>query len=363
MQHNVINNIRLDVNKAEQRVSVSIRKDDTMTRRLDISLVDRGQVIDLTDAYIAVLMAKKPDGFELYNDCVIVGDEIQYSVTTQTINVVGEVECNVQVTYRDGSMVTSPTFIIAVYDPVIRDSVIESTNEYNAIAQFVVQAEQAAETAQQSASVASDYASEATDSATLSESWAAGGTGRRQGEDQDNARFYALQATGAAQESAALRDQAAQAVEEAEGLAAEAAQYATEAEESATTAGNYAEAADQSKNAAKQSEDAAKESEEAAAESAREMDEKVAEAEAWEELSKSYAVGTDGEAREGDETDNAKYYMEMAADLIAGNILATFEIRADGCLYFGKTYFNGGLGHFDFAIIDNDYLEVEIKDE
>lgn len=47
--------------------------------------------------------------------------------------------------------------------------------------------------AAESERIASQKADEASDSATLSESWAAGGTGTRDGEDMDNSKYYAGQ--------------------------------------------------------------------------------------------------------------------------------------------------------------------------
>ena len=61
---------------------------------------------------------------------------------------------------------------------------------------------QAVSSAQQSASAAAESAGEAADGATLAESWAQGGTGTRQGEDTDNAEYWANQAQGYAQGAA-----------------------------------------------------------------------------------------------------------------------------------------------------------------
>ena len=62
-------------------------------------------------------------------------------------------------------------------------------------------AEQSATSAQQSETSATDaqgYANSASEKATLSQSWAVGGTGSREGEDTDNAKYWAEQAHNAA---------------------------------------------------------------------------------------------------------------------------------------------------------------------
>ena len=56
--------------------------------------------------------------------------------------------------------------------------------------------------AEQSAQEAATSEENAADSATLAQSWAQGGTGTRQGEDTDNAEYWANQAQGYAQEAA-----------------------------------------------------------------------------------------------------------------------------------------------------------------
>lgn len=73
----------------------------------------------------------------------------------------------------------------------IRDSI---EVDRQALADAVANAEQSAQEAETSEGNASD-------SATLAESWAQGGTGTRQGEDTDNAEYWANKAQGYAQEA------------------------------------------------------------------------------------------------------------------------------------------------------------------
>lgn len=354
MQNNVINNIRLDLNKEMQRVSVSVRKNDTTTRRLDITLVDHGQVVSLENASIALLMAEKPDGRQLYNDCVINGDEIQYTLTTQTINVVGEVRCQVQVTYSDGSMLTSPVFLIAVYSPMVNDTVVESMNEYDAVSQFVVQAEQSAAQAAGSAAESATSASNSHISEVLSESWAIGGTGARDNEDNDNSKFYAESAAGAASEAAELRTEAAVSATSAE----EDAIASAEAREAASTSARACAIFEQNTRTF-----AAETEEHAEATAINAQNAAISEENAhdYEKLSESYAVGTDGEVREGDDEDNAKYYKERAEEALSGNVIAAFDIDGEN-LWYVKTMFEDATdNHFNFVITDNMNLEVSIN--
>ena len=120
-----------------------------------------------------------------------------------------------------------------------------------------------------SASSASTSATNASNSATEAQSYAKGGTGSRQGEDTDNAKYYK---------------------EQADTSATSASTSATNASTSATTATNKAtEASTSATNASN---------------SATQASEKAT-------LAESYAKGGTN-TRQGEDTDNAKYYMEQA---------------------------------------------------
>ena len=85
------------------------------------------------------------------------------------------------------------------------DAVAGNTSNINTVAasasniNTVVSEMEAIKAAPTAASNAADSATQAGASATLSESWAVGGTGTRSGEDTDNAKYYAEQAQQVAQ--------------------------------------------------------------------------------------------------------------------------------------------------------------------
>ena len=78
-------------------------------------------------------------------------------------------------------------------------------------------------------------------------------------------------------------------------------------------AGSSAEEAEEAARQAKVSETNAKASEVASKASEVAAKESEEHAEDWSDMSKSYAVGTDGSVRPGDATDNSKYYSEQSA--------------------------------------------------
>ena len=115
-------------------------------------------------------------------------------------------------------------------------------------------------------------------------SWAVGGTDSREGEDTDNAKYYSETADASAQAAAASKEAAA---------------------DSAAAAAASADTAAQKEQAAAQSAD------DAAASST---------------ASESWAVGGTG-TRPGEDTDNAKFYAEQAAQIAGGGVLS-FNTRA-----------------------------------
>lgn len=145
-----------------------------------------------------------------------------------------------------------------------------------------------------------------------SRSWAVGGTGTRPGEDTDNSKYYSQQSAASASSAASSSATATSKAASAQTSAIDAAKSATNAANSATTATQKATAAGDSASEAEQSAQDASGSAAAAKTSEDNSAISVQEAEDYSLLSKSYAVGTEGEVRPGDATDNSKYYSDLA---------------------------------------------------
>lgn len=115
---------------------------------------------------------------------------------------------------------------------------------------------------------------------------------------EDNAAGSATSAAGSAQAASGSASDAKDSEDAAKLSEDNAAASEVAAEESAEAAAGSAQAAAGSAEDAKASEDAAEAS--------------AGQAEDYSLMSKSYAVGTDGQVRPGDPTDNSKYYSELA---------------------------------------------------
>jgi hypothetical protein len=154
--------------------------------------------------------------------------------------------------------------------------------------------------AQAYAQSASASSVQSENSAQESKSYAVGGTGTREGEDTDNAKYYANFAKTKA-DSADVSAQNASASEvNAKASETNAKTSETNSKTSETNAKNSETNAATSETNAKESETNSKTSE--------------TNASSYADTSKSYAVGTNNEVREGDANDNAKRYSEVAKE-------------------------------------------------
>ena len=87
--------------------------------------------IELTGVSAARIYAKKPDGTEVYNNCVINDGYITAPLTSQTLAVVGKVNCQLQLVYN--GTLTSFAFTVIVDESLVSSSAIPSSNEYTAL--------------------------------------------------------------------------------------------------------------------------------------------------------------------------------------------------------------------------------------
>lgn len=159
--------------------------------------------------------------------------------------------------------------------------------------------------------------------ADLSKSYAVGTNNEvRDGDATDNSRYYCEKAARHANEAGGTavnaKDSELAASRHASNAAGSARQSAESARQSAESARQSAESADSAKKT-EQSID----SKSATALSA--ITEKEKNAKKYADLSKSYAVGTGNEIRDGDAADNSRYYYEMVKNAIDNGQLAEFE--------------------------------------
>lgn len=312
MRNNIVNNMRLDLDHERTRPRISVRQGDTKTRSLHFTLMQSGKIYDLSDVLVAAVSIVKPDGKVCYNDFVIDGSEIQYEVTTQTINVLGECIGQIELSMQDGAVITSPEFVIYVYNKILDPNIIESQNEYKSLVQQVAQAE--------------DYCNQAEQYKTLSENAERNISAMESGfaEKATALEEYQNEISGMQETLRQQADDAItlinQSVTEASGYADKAKSSATEAAGSATGAANSAAGAAGSATEAANSAKGAANSAKGAASSATGAANSATEASGYADEAKNSAAGAVGSATEaknyatGDKN-SAKVYYEKTLEL------------------------------------------------
>lgn len=124
----------LDVLTEVTQAQLTVRQGDT-ARELNIMLTENGKPYKIDEGCRAVFMMLKPDGTELYNDCILRLDDsiIVYPFTEQTTSAYGICQCQIRLYGTDERVITSPKFIINVRNSVYDDEQIESQSEFNTL--------------------------------------------------------------------------------------------------------------------------------------------------------------------------------------------------------------------------------------
>ena len=197
--------------------------------------------------------------------------------------------------------------------------------------QSAAQATNSANSASASATSATNSANSASQSLAskrLSEAYA---TGEIEGTDvpsdheayQNNSKYYAQLSDNSAQASNQSAISSAQSATNSQASAVASAGSASQSHDYEVMAGQEANRAETARNA----------SQTYATNSANSAVQSLAysnDSKDWSDMSKSYAVGTNGETRTGDGTDNSKYYSEVAAGHAATADAILDDVREAG---------------------------------
>ena len=131
----------LDMRTLTSQANVHIKKGDTKNK-LVISLSENGKMYELTEKAHAAFVGKKPDGKIVFNNCEVVGNTIEYTITAQTSVLAGMVDSEVRLYDANDNLLTSPRFTIVVDDTIYNadDIQIESENEINVLDSLIAEA-------------------------------------------------------------------------------------------------------------------------------------------------------------------------------------------------------------------------------
>ncbi len=314
MLNDSIDNLRIDLNRSKIQQSISVRAGDTKTRTIHISITNNGNLYPLDNILFAEILIKKPDDKECDQAMIISGNELHYTFRTQDINVVGQSKCQIMLTGKDGSVVTTPEFNLVVYTKVLDQHVQESENEYGAITAQLAEAYQYAKAAEDSKIEAGNYAFIAEENAKICEEAKENIQDNKIMMEEyknivDQAKEEAIQASTLAETFATL----AMASEDV------TKGYKEAADVSAASAASDAESANEFADQAEQYMNTTSDYMAATYEYAADAATQAATANLEANLSRSYAVGTDDQVRENDSTDNSKYYYEKTRAIAEGS--------------------------------------------
>lgn len=112
----------LDMQSYISQISLPVRQNDTGIS-LRINLTDGGIPYTINDGCVAMFFARKSDGNPLLNYCLIENNTtICYELTQQTTACSGVVDCEIRLYGPDGSIITTPRFILVVDSRVVSGS-------------------------------------------------------------------------------------------------------------------------------------------------------------------------------------------------------------------------------------------------
>lgn len=333
-----ITNINIDFCD-KKYILVNAKQLDKSSRLISVTCYNHGEIYSINSGEHSVYIRyKKADDYAVLNSCKIdKKGKILVELTEQMLSAEGmccadlviankgsasiDAETGKITTIDNASILSTMPLYIDVTGTAVDNLDIESSYEYNALNELLTKAE-------------ADYE----EVILASKSWAVGGTGTRNNEDKDNAKYYSKQASNSASSAKTSEENASKSENLADGYMKNANLYCKNAK-------SYMDSALESKNSAKSSEDNAKASQNSAKSSATQAKNSEDNAYDYYMASKRYAVGgTNTDANE--DIDNAKYYYQQVKginDSLNGVVspkgtilfeeLATVD-KAVGYLYF-----------------------------
>ena len=129
----IIYKIRLDVTKPGSQARIFVKQGEVNSRQLSIYLCNRSVPCIIKPGTTAVIHAIKPDGTQIYNDCEVFGDVINYLMDPQMLAAPGAVKCELSIFGPDGEVLFSPEFEVYASDKMSNDDDIVSSDEFSAL--------------------------------------------------------------------------------------------------------------------------------------------------------------------------------------------------------------------------------------
>lgn len=136
----ITKSVQLDLRKNTHKIIDIAKQWDRDSRIIEFEIIEDGALvsIDNTVCYAMIAM-KKPDGKNILNDCTIQDNIIKVLFTEQMLSVPGVAVGELRIyDIENKSLAITSTFKIRINDNVIDDFEIQSTHEYNALTNIVL---------------------------------------------------------------------------------------------------------------------------------------------------------------------------------------------------------------------------------
>ena len=224
---------KVDIDFYNQKyILINAKQNDKSSRFLEVTCYNNGELFSLNpNNHSAFIRYKKADEYGVLNKCEMHYDgTIEVELTEQMLAVAGicyadliivdngfaEVDYDTgEVTgISDSSILSTMTFCVDVAETAIENSEFESNPEFDKLNKLLTEA-----TAEYSEVInaAKSWSKESESWTKTAKSWAIGATGTRDGEDNDNSKYYAQQASKSLTDASKKADDAATSAGEAKG--------------------------------------------------------------------------------------------------------------------------------------------------
>lgn len=114
---------------------IEAKQNDTKSRFIIFNLINNNTPLDLTSNTVKIF-AQKADTTIIFNNVIILdatNGKIQVELTSQTLAIAGDLNCELDIYGSDSSIFSSTVFTINVEVGIRNDTAIESTNEFTAL--------------------------------------------------------------------------------------------------------------------------------------------------------------------------------------------------------------------------------------
>lgn len=144
----IMRHIAVDLYGDVKRYAVAAKQMDMRTRYVGVTLMIDGVTWEIPKNVEAVIAAKKPDGTQVWNDCILTGNEVIAPFSREMLAVHGTALCDVEL-YQNGVVLTSASFEVEIFPSQRVDETIISSAEYTRLENAIFAAREALQMAQE----------------------------------------------------------------------------------------------------------------------------------------------------------------------------------------------------------------------